>query len=298
MVAPLVSVCIPTYNYRRYLPQALESALAQTARDIEVVVVDNCSEDGSAEVIEAYARRDARIAAHRNERNLGMTANFNRGLALARGKYVKLLCADDVLEPECAERLVAALEAEPRAGLAGCARRYFRDDGTTVRIRAYAARATLVPGERAVRECFFKGNLIGEPTAVLFRRSDAGGGFDEAYRQAFDMALWLRLLEGRDFAFLEAPLCGIREHGASGTGANLEAGRVTEDKLRLFERYAPRVQGSPLERLRWDARMASSVAREAAKHAPRRDVSKAVYYPGLFRAATLPLVRALTALRG
>jgi glycosyltransferase involved in cell wall biosynthesis len=300
MPGPLASILVPTYNYRRYLPEALESALRQSATDIEIVVVDNCSEDGTRELLEEYARRDPRIVAHRNDANLGMVANFNRCIELARGTYLKFLCADDVLEPACVERLVAAIEASPGIALAGCARRYFRDDGAGAGTRGYAAPGVL-PGEAAIRDCFFRGNLIGEPTAVLFRRSEARGGFDAAYRQAFDMELWFRLLEGGGFAYVEAPLCAIREHGSSGTAENLKAGNVTEDKVRLFRRYAgrPWLRGSPWERLRWDARMASSVARESAAGATRnhRDVPDAVYYPGLFRAATLPLARTLTALR-
>lgn len=300
MPQPLASICIPTYNYRRYLPEALESALGQTERDLEIVVVDNCSVDGTPELLEAYARRDPRILVHRNATNLGMVANFNRCLELARGTYVKFLCADDALEPTCVEQLVAAIEAQPGIGLAACARRYFRDDGTSSATRGYASRQVL-GGEAAIRDCFFRGNLIGEPTAVLLRRSDAGRGFDAGYRQAFDMEFWFRLLEGARLASVETPLCRIREHGASGTAENLRSGSVSEDKARLFRAYAERpwLRGAPWERLRWDARMASSVAREAAAGSARghRDVLDAVYYPGLFGAATLPLVKALTALR-
>ena len=76
--SPMVSICIPTYNYRHYLPDALDSARAQEFTDIEIVVVDNCSDDGTPELVEDYCRRDGRIVFHRNPRNLGMTANFQQ----------------------------------------------------------------------------------------------------------------------------------------------------------------------------------------------------------------------------
>ena len=118
---PLVSICIPTYNYRHYLSDALDSALAQEFADIEIVVVDNCSDDGTPDLVEAYCRRDSRVIFHRNSRNLGMTANFNRSMALARGKYVKFLCADDILATDCVGKMVAVLEADPDVRLSDAA---------------------------------------------------------------------------------------------------------------------------------------------------------------------------------
>jgi glycosyltransferase involved in cell wall biosynthesis len=301
MTAPLVSICIPTYNYRRFLPDALESALAQSMRDIEVIVVDNHSDDGTMDLLGEFARRDARVMPHRNETNVGMTANFNRCLELARGKYVKLLCADDVLTADCVEQLVAAMEERSDTRLAGCARYYFREPGKPMRTTAYASSRRSVPGSAVVRECFFAGNLVGEPTAVMFRRSDAGQGFDAQYSQAFDMEFWFRLLTDGWFTFLPEALCGVREHERSGTADNLRSGRVTQDKVRLFAEYAgrPYLGGTLMERLRWDGRMASSVAREVAAGSLRdgAEVLGAVYYPTLFSIATLPLARAFAAVR-
>lgn len=301
MTAPLVSICIPTYNYRRFLPDALESALAQTLRDIEIIVVDNHSDDGTMDLLAEYARRDTRVAAHRNAANLGMTANFNRCIELARGKYVKMLCADDVLAADCVEKLVAAMEERCDVRLAGCARYYFNEPSVPIRTASYGSVRTLISGSEVIRECFFRGNLIGEPTAVLFRRSDAVRGFSVEYRQAFDMELWFRLLTEGGFAFCPETLCGIREHACSGTANNLRAGKVTQDKIRLFGEYArrPYLRGNLLERLRWDSRMASSVAREAAVGSLRAgaEVLGAVYHPALFRLATLPLARVVTAVR-
>ena len=299
MPTPLVSICVPTYNYRRFLADALESALAQTVRDIEVIVVDNCSDDGTMELLDEFARRDARLVPHRNADNIGMVANFNRCIAQARGEYVKLLCADDVLAVDCVERLVSAMEARADIRLAGCARQYFREPGQPIRTLAYAPGRRTLSGMAVVRECFFKGNLIGEPTAVMFRRTDGAAGFNPAYRQAFDMELWFRLLHEGWFAFVPEALCGIREHAGSGTSDNLRAGKVTEDKIRLFAEYARHVRGSLLDRLRWDSRMASSVARETAAGSLRAGAQAlgAVYHPTLFKLATLPLARLVTAVR-
>lgn len=299
--APAVSICIPTFNYRRYLSDALTSSLNQTFRDIEVLVVDNCSDDGSMELIEEFARRDPRVVPHRNERNIGMAGNFNRCLELARGRYIKFLCADDVLEPGCVEALVSSMEARADVRLAACTRHYFGEAGRTGKKIGYSSRNATLAGAQVLRDCFYKGNLIGEPTAVMFRRADAAAGFDGSYLQIFDMEYWLRLLEEGWFSFVSEPLCGIRQHPDTGSTGNLRAGKVSHDKVRLFGVYADTL--SPLsslpERLLWDARMASSITQESAAGAQRSasDVLHAVYHPFLFKTLMLPAARVATALR-
>lgn len=299
--SPMVSICIPTYNYRHYLPDALDSARAQEFTDIEIVVVDNCSDDGTPELVEDYCRRDGRIVFHRNPRNLGMTANFNKSMELARGRYVKFLCADDTLEKSCVRKMVDVLEGRPDVMLVGCRRSVFNNDKRVLEETGYAGGAFSRNGREVIRECFFKGNLIGEPTAVLFRRSDIVAGFDENYHQALDMELWFRLLEKGDFVFLSESLCGVREHDSRGTANNLRSGKITADKMRLFAQYAdrPYLNGTVAERIRWDARMASSAAKQDAAGAGKSAVAvrTALYFPYFSSAALIPLASAMTKIR-
>ena len=297
----MVSICIPTYNYRHYLPDALDSALAQEFTDIEILVVDNCSDDGTPALLEDYCRRDGRIVFHRNPRNLGMTANFNKSMELARGRYVKFLCADDTLEKTCVRKMVDVLVAQPEVALVGCRRSVFNDDRRVLGEMGYAGNAFARNGYEVIRECYFKGNLIGEPTAVLFRKSDIVAGFDVNYHQALDMELWFRLLEKGDFVFLSESLCGVREHDARGTANNLRSGKITADKMRLFAQYAdrPYLNGTLAERIRWDARMASSAAKQVAAGAGKSDtaVKSALYFPHFSSAALIPLASAMTKVR-
>jgi hypothetical protein len=184
--------------------------------------------------------------------------------------------------------------------LAACARRVFGERGSPGRRIGYSSHKETLADAQVLRDCFYKGNLIGEPTAVMFRRADAGAGFDGSYFQIFDMELWLRLLEVGWFSFVPEPLCGIRQHPDTGSTGNLRAGRVSHDKARLFDVYKDAVSPSSSlrDRLLWDARMASSVAGERAAGAQRSasDVLHAVYHPFLFRALMLPVARAVTAL--
>src|SRR3974377_931912 len=97
MTSPKVSVLVPTYNYARYLPEAIESVLEQDFQDFEVLISDDCSTDGSAEVIARYAAKDSRIRFKIHPANLGMVENWNWCLSEARGDYIKFLFGDDRL---------------------------------------------------------------------------------------------------------------------------------------------------------------------------------------------------------
>ncbi len=129
--APHVSIGLPVYNGERYLAQSIDSILAQTYRDFELIISDNCSTDATEEICRAYAARDPRIRYYRNERNLGPTWNFNHTFELARGEYFKWGSHDDVCAPELLERCVAALDSMPDVVLA-YARMTLIDDNSQV----------------------------------------------------------------------------------------------------------------------------------------------------------------------
>ncbi len=115
--APVVSIVIPTFNRQHLIEETIESARAQTFRELEIVVVDNASEDGTAKVVERIARRDPRVRLHRNPTNVGPVRNWMRGLELARAPYGKLLFSDDLLHPTFIERLLPAL-IDPKTAFA------------------------------------------------------------------------------------------------------------------------------------------------------------------------------------
>ena len=114
---PTVSIGLPVYNAERYLRESLDSLLAQTFCDFEVVVCDNASDDATAAIAEDYARRDPRVRVYRTDRNHGLAWNWNRAFALASGRYFKWAAADDVHLPHYLERTVAVLLVDPDAVL-------------------------------------------------------------------------------------------------------------------------------------------------------------------------------------
>ncbi len=111
-----ISVVMPNYNHSHYLPVALDAILSSSRLPDEILVIDDCSQDDSCEVIGRYAAREPRIRALANPRNLGVVSTMNRGLTLASGDYLAMLAADDCVEPNFFADAAAQLDLHARAG--------------------------------------------------------------------------------------------------------------------------------------------------------------------------------------
>jgi glycosyltransferase involved in cell wall biosynthesis len=114
---PRVSIGIPVYNGEKYLEQALESILAQTFTDFEVIISDNASTDQTQEICQAYQSRDDRIHYFRSERNLGAAPNYNRVFELSTGELFKWAAYDDLISPDFLLKCVEVLDSDPGAVL-------------------------------------------------------------------------------------------------------------------------------------------------------------------------------------
>jgi glycosyltransferase involved in cell wall biosynthesis len=101
---------MPLYNAARFLPDAIEGILHQTYREIELIIVDNCSTDGSYEIADRYAAADPRIRLSRNRYNVGYAGNLDKASSLARGNLMLIHCADDTAEPVAIERMVSVFD--------------------------------------------------------------------------------------------------------------------------------------------------------------------------------------------
>jgi glycosyltransferase involved in cell wall biosynthesis len=282
----LVSVCIPTFNRVTTLAKAIASAQKQTYRDIEILVLDDQSTDDTERMVREASAADARVRIVRQKENVGLTRNFSACITEARGEFIKFLCDDDLLHPGCVARLMQGL-LQPGIALAGCARQLVDNDLRPIRVARLRRRAAVVHGEAMTRELFARGNTIGEPTAVVFRRADAVRGFDLRYEQAFDLEMWCHLLRAGSFAFVPDALCSVRMHSEQATRRNIRSGTIITDKRRLFQEMLPRLAGrlSARDRWFWDVRMASTFGRlrAAGASAAVADVSE-VFHPRLFRA--------------
>jgi glycosyltransferase involved in cell wall biosynthesis len=209
----VVSVCIPLYNGAEYIRETIESVLAQTFSNWELVITDDGSTDGSDQVVASFS--DPRIRYLKNPGQLGVEGNWNRCVNEGRGIYRKLLCHDDRLHPDCLARQVEVLErpGNETVSLVAAARRIIRPSGETILIRRWKKKDQVVEGRNALRQIVRSGtNLIGEPGAVLFRASDwmALNGFSARYPYVIDLAFWFQLLERGDCFYLTETLCDFR----------------------------------------------------------------------------------------
>lgn len=123
---PSVSILMPVYNAEPYLSEAIQSMLNQTYADFELIILDDCSTDRSAEVVHTYT--DVRIVYHRNEVNCGLANNLNTGLKLAKGKYIARMDGDDISLPHRLQTQVDFLESHPDIDLCSCAMQMFGAD--------------------------------------------------------------------------------------------------------------------------------------------------------------------------
>lgn len=211
---PRISVCIPTYRGADTIGPAIESVLAQTISDFELIVIDDGSLDATRAIVERFT--DPRLLYFRNEHNLGPQGNWNRCLALARGQYFKLLPHDDLLHPRCLERQVSILEADrsERIALVFSARDVLGPDGRVLMRRGYPGGGEgQIAGGTVMRACVRRGtNLLGEPGAVLFRKSlaDRIGAFDATNPYVIDLDYWFRLLAHGDAYYCAEALASFR----------------------------------------------------------------------------------------
>ena len=210
MQSGLVSVIIPCYNYAQYVTAAIESVLAQTYKNIELIVINDGSTDNSARVIQALASKHGfKYAEHSNR---GLTATCARGLDLARGEFVKFLDADDILSPDFISKTLAFLHANPQYAMVYS--RAFLIDKAGNKIQTNQNKCkNCVSGfifKELVQDCF-----IILPTTLLRTQAARDAGGFELGIALQDYQLWLKIAKKYQIGFLDEALCFYRDHGVS-----------------------------------------------------------------------------------
>lgn len=210
-ILPLASIIIPTYNQARYLPAAVESALAQDYPALEIIVVDDGSNDETSAILGGYG---ARIV-HLRQENRGLAAARNTGYRSSHGEYLLFLDSDDCIPREKLSRHIAWLNGCPEAVLAYSAWRQLDPEGRLLGEAHPRCPEELLPALLR-REFFFFAS-----SAVIRRAAfEQAGGFDESLRWSEDADLWLRLAKGGAvFGYLDEPLLDYRVHTVSMTAA-------------------------------------------------------------------------------
>jgi O-antigen biosynthesis protein len=216
MNSPLVSTIIPAYNREQFIERAVQSVLAQTMADLEVIVVDDCSTDGTAGRAAGLAQVDSRVRLIRQTSNMGAQTVRNRGIREARGLYIAFLDSDDEWLPEKLERQLSLFErADSRLGVVYAGFRQVYADGR--------APVDILPFARGNVYRSALSGWIADMNTLLVRRDilEKAGPLDESVRAFQEWALCIKLSKTCDFDYVSAPLAVYHIHGGASISTNL-----------------------------------------------------------------------------
>ncbi|MDL1980226.1 MAG: glycosyltransferase [Deltaproteobacteria bacterium] len=237
---PLVSVVTPLYNTEKYLPECIESVLAQTYENWEYLIVNNCSTDRSLEMVQHYAQKNTRIRIHNNTEFLNQMQNWNHAMRQIspKSKYCKVVHADDWLFPECLTRMVEVAEANPSVGIVGA----YRLDEDRVNLDGLPYPSTVVPGREICRWSLLGGPYIfGSPTSLLIR-SDLIRTRKKFYNESnihADLEACFDILQSADFGFVHQVLTFTRRHNETLTTFSRRFNTYLIANFIVLKKYGP-----------------------------------------------------------
>jgi len=239
---PFVSVVTPVYNGAKHLSECIESVIAQSYKNWEYVIVNNCSTDATARIAENYASTDSRIRVINNKEYLDMVPNWNHALRQIslESKYCKVLHADDFLFPECIEKMVELAEANPNVGIVSA----YRVNGPKgVHEGGLPYPCSVVSGREVCRNTMRRKYFIfGSPTTRLIRADlirKRHNYYNESYYHA-DTAECFEQLQNCDFGFVHQLLTYTRRHSDTQTSTMVQRYRTGfPERLSWLKEYGP-----------------------------------------------------------
>jgi glycosyltransferase involved in cell wall biosynthesis len=244
---PKVSIIIPNYNHSNYLPKRIESVLNQTFTDFEVLILDDCSQDNSQEIIEQYVRFDSRVTAIANKQNSGSVfKQWKLGINSTKGNYVWIAESDDFAEATFLEKLVALLDQDSTIAFA-YSNSWIVDEknsiqGTTADWKqrhfddGHWDKSYLVDGKQELQHYLAMACTVNNASSVLFRRSSiaAAGGVDSNFRYTGDWLLYIKLSLKGAIAYTPECLSNYREHSANASKKSVADGSQLFERLKCF----------------------------------------------------------------
>jgi glycosyltransferase involved in cell wall biosynthesis len=213
---PLVSVVLPTRNRVDLMSRAVTSVLAQSEEDLELIVIDDASEDGTGEYIAAVARQDSRVSVVRNATPQGGAGARNEGIAVSSGKWIGFLDDDDEWMPTKLQHQLRKLDSEPDAVACSCSYIVSSPAGST--------RIMHVPQSVTLRQLLTR-NCLGGASMCLCSHAVLKdiGGFDRKFVSGQDFDLWVRLRQKGNVVTCDEPLVVHRAHDGPRITSNMRA---------------------------------------------------------------------------
>ncbi|MDM9583775.1 glycosyltransferase [Nostoc sp. GT001] len=235
---PLVSICIPTYNGESFIAEAINSVLCQTYPNIEIILSDDNSTDKTVEISKSFNQKLSFDFSILHHTQYGLAQNWNFCISQAKGKYIKFLFQDDLLEPTAIEEMVNLAERDEEIGLVFSPRRLFTNTGDTVYDsnflmhheakdvhKAWSELKPIQSGQQLLQDSNILDNpinKIGEPSTVLIRKDvfDKVGLFNSEFCQLVDLEMWLRVMSQYKIGFVDKVLSQFRIHPQQQTRRN------------------------------------------------------------------------------
>lgn len=221
MSAPLVSICIPTYNRVKLLERTLRSALAQTYANLEIIISDNSDNFISRDLVSSF--NDARIRYFKNETNIGFINNIDKVMSLATGKFINVLMDDDLLKPQAIEKMVEAFEKNPSVGVVWAPMELIDDNDRRIFPYFYVFRKMryrfrfqvgdgLISGGKILEEFLTHDYPCCVPSGLLYRVEcfQKLGFLDLKSEFAIDVELCMRIAAHYDFYYIDEVLSSFR----------------------------------------------------------------------------------------
>ncbi|MCW4000980.1 MAG: glycosyltransferase [Candidatus Bathyarchaeota archaeon] len=212
----LVSAMMGSYNYGRYLDEAIQSVLNQTFKDLELIIIDDGSTDGSQKIIEKYQSADPRVKAVFHSKNMGIPRTINDAFTLARGKYVAFIGSDDVWAPAKLERQLAVMEKHPDAIVWSQAQIIDADGALTGQLVTDLLRTPKQKSGNLFQELLREDVVFGQSLLVKAETAKKFP-FDETLRFVNDHLFFVQLAKQHPFIFIDEPLVKYRIHGQNAT---------------------------------------------------------------------------------
>ena len=236
---PEVSVVMPVYNGARFLREAVESVLAQSFTNFELIVYDDLSQDATLEILRSL--RDSRLRVFRQSVNQGIFGNLNAGLHQARAPLLQIFCQDDRMGPDCLQEQQALLRAHPEAGMVFCHFHPIDERGEIIdphwAPRGFAGVPRYITPKRAPRLFAAFGCMPGNLSPVMLRAAvfRAVGDFDPQLSYVGDFEYWIRLSRRHPLVFNPEKLMGVRRHPGQGTNTLNRRFQVLRQEIPLWQ---------------------------------------------------------------
>ena len=235
-----VSVIMPCFNHGRFVAESVKGILSQTAEDLELIIIDDCSSDNSWDVIQSLAAKNPRIKAIRHEQNRGASKSRNDGLCVANGRFIGFCDADDIWEPQKLRRQLNLLAENPGYDVVYCDASIIDENGRSTGQRFSQRFPPPQPASGWLFPHLIRRNFI-NMQSVLMRKecTQSAACFDEGIKWVEDWWYWVRLSRHHRFLYSREPLAKYRVHGRSTNLVQKRGGCLNRFKVyhRILQQY-------------------------------------------------------------